>query len=130
MNRISRVTCIKCNFQFELIDAADSCSHLLHCVRCGREKTLGFKEIIDHYNRYLKSISAPVLIPVCRNTGSMQNLIQTMSGGKKKYTFMVEHLAGVCVCGAMFKLSARPRCPKCRSMTLKKEPGGSPVQLH
>jgi len=129
MKRISRVTCIKCNFPFEIVEAEDLCSHLLHCVRCGREKTLGFKEIIDHYNRHLRTIGAPALSPVSRNAGAMQRLIQTLSLDEKKYTFMVEHLAGVCVCGAVYKLSARPRCPKCRSVTLRKE-SGSPACTH
>jgi predicted Zn-ribbon and HTH transcriptional regulator len=130
MKHISRVTCIKCSFQFEITDAADSCSHLLHCVRCGREKTISFREIIDHYNRYLKSIRAPALIQISRNTDAMLDQVRTLSQDEKKYTFMVEHLAGVCVCGAMFKLSARPRCPKCRSMTLNKGHSGIPVPVH
>ena len=114
MERI--VTCTKCGSPFTVSEGGGFFFHLLHCDKCGKEKSVGFDELGDAHFGFLKGI-APA--PYSDFSASMDRQIQETYEGpvldRKEYNEVVEEFAGMCKCGGHFKLHAPPRCPVCQS---------------
>jgi|WetSurMetagenome_2_1015567.scaffolds.fasta_scaffold23727_3 hypothetical protein len=126
MVRTYRAVCARCDHHFGISEGSDKRSHILHCVRCGRDKRIGLKEIREYYNRYLRTfLTARVPEKQVPFDESVRPLLSDNQLNTKKYAFMVEHLAGQCICGAGFRFSGKPRCPRCRSTAIRREPKGT-----
>lgn len=87
------VRCKDCNKTFEVSIGGGFFFHLLHCDRCGRERSISLIEADKKIKKENKNLS-----------------IQD-----KKYDELIEEYAGTCKCGGSFKFEAPPRCPRCRS---------------
>jgi uncharacterized paraquat-inducible protein A len=115
MMHSQRVVCQKCSHTFTIHEGTSSKAHLLHCVRCGREKQVDLTEVNEFYFRYFGIIRNSAVVGIRKQTASNPPLIPREIRDVRKYMFMVEHMAGSCICGASFRLYAKPRCPVCRS---------------
>lgn len=111
--------CMKCNHTFTLDEEKSKRTHLLYCVRCGRAKRIMPSDLKDHYLRYLGTL----LLSPSAVMQSVKEPVRPLFSGEqldiRKYAYMVEHLAGSCVCGAVFRFSGKPRCPRCRSAVIR-----------
>lgn len=116
-----KVRCARCSTLFAVGHDDDVTHHLLRCRRCGREKVLDCEDISEFFSD-APSDSAwhtgtppdSATFPEPVKNGALVN--------ERKYRFMVERLAGQCVCGSEFKFSGKPRCPRCRSSVYRFEP--------
>lgn len=115
MMRSRRVVCQKCSHVFTIQEGTSSNAHLLHCVRCGRDKQVALNEVNEFYFRYFATMRNSAVTGIRKRKVSNPPLILNEIRDIRKYTFMVEHRAGSCICGASFRFSAKPRCPLCRS---------------
>jgi len=79
--------CLDCGKSFTASYGGGFTFHLLHCDKCGKEKSIGFDKI-DQY---------------------------------KNDERVFEVYAGKCKCGGSYSFEAAPRCPKCRSVNIKKD---------
>jgi hypothetical protein len=123
MVRTYEAVCARCDHHFGVCEGHDRRFHVLHCVRCGRDKRIRLKDIREYYNRYLITrlrSPAPEKQRPADEAVRPQFLDDQLD--MKKYMVMVEHLAGLCVCGAGFRFSGKTRCPRCRSTAIRKEP--------
>jgi hypothetical protein len=122
MVRTYEAVCARCDHHFGVCEGSDKRFHILHCVRCGRDKRIRLKDIREYYNRYLITL---LRSPAPENPrladGAVRPLFLEDHLNTRKYMVMVEHLAGLCVCGAGFRFSGKPRCPRCRSTAIRKE---------
>ena len=128
MQSPSQAVCVKCNHAFTIEGVADKKSHLLHCVRCGRGKEILPADLTDYYQRYQNLLLNTSEPERKRKTDTIQPLFSHEHLDTRKYIFMVEHLAGYCVCGAVFRFSGKPRCPRCRSTAIRKSNTGKRSQ--
>jgi hypothetical protein len=119
MIRTRQAVCVKCSHTFPLHEETSRRAHLLYCVRCGRDKLMGLAELKEYYYRYLETLINPVSEDVKARSVPVHPLFSHKLLDMRKYTLMVEHLAGSCICGAVFRFSGKPRCPKCRSVAIR-----------
>jgi uncharacterized paraquat-inducible protein A len=115
MMRSRQVVCLKCSHAFTIHEGTSTNAHLLRCVRCGRDKQVDLTDVNAVYFRYFGTIRNSAVMGIRKQTVSNPPLILNEIRDIRKYTFMVEHMAGSCICGASFRLHAKPRCPVCRS---------------
>jgi len=98
--------------------------HLLHCNKCGEEKTIRFDEIGEPHLQYIKGLDIPYSVAT---SGSDKVIQETYDGpviSEAEYETIVEEIAGSCACGGKFKFRASPRCPECRSRDYSRAEGG------
>lgn len=114
-----KVRCIRCSTLFEVGQAAGLTHHLLHCNRCGREKTLKTEEILQIFShtKYGTLSHSP---SYKGNPRTASEALDTLVNDPK-YRFLVEHHAGLCICGSLFKFPGKARCPRCRSSVYRIE---------
>ena len=116
MPRLRQAVCARCDHPFTYQEESGRASHILHCTRCGREKSLGKNEVqalVDRQEKNLQLSRAPGSYPVASN--KIRPLVPDGDLDIRKYRQMLEQAAGTCICGAVFRFAAKPRCPVCRS---------------
>jgi hypothetical protein len=117
-----QVFCLKCNYVFSVHEKKTSRNaHLLHCVRCGRQKQIELVEAEDYFYRCRSARCSHGTEGSKKQSSFNSSLFTRELLDDRRYTFMVEHMAGSCICGAGFRFSAKPRCPRCRSSVLLKD---------
>lgn len=119
MTRTRQAVCVRCSQTFPVHEETSRKAHLLPCVRCGRDKRLGITELQEYFHRYHGILTNPAAWDVHKRPSGIRPLIAHELLDMKKYTLMVEHLAGSCICGAVFRFSGKPRCPRCRSTFIR-----------
>ncbi|MCK9579231.1 MAG: hypothetical protein M0Q92_02130 [Methanoregula sp.] len=115
MIRTHKAVCVKCSHTFTIHEETGNKAHLLHCVRCGRDKRLGIPELKEYYHRYMANLINPAFDDTKKRDISIHPLFRHELLDIRRYVLMVEHIAGSCICGAVFRFSGKPRCPRCRS---------------
>lgn len=111
--------CEKCGHEFRVSDGGGFLFHLLGCNRCGKTKSISFKEIGEPHLRYIKGLGMPYCIASAESDRKIQEGYPGEPISEKEYHLIVEKIAGKCNCGGKYKFNARPRCPKCRSVAIK-----------
>jgi Zn ribbon nucleic-acid-binding protein len=119
MMHTRQAVCIRCDHTFTIHEETGSKAHLLHCVRCGRDKRIRLSDLKEWYHQHLSSLHSPIAPTASSTKETVRPLFADDHIDIRKYQFMVEHLAGSCICGAVFRFSAKPRCPKCRSTVIQ-----------
>ena len=119
------VLCKKCGTQFKVNEGGGFCFHLLHCNRCGADKSIGFDELGEVHFRYLKGLPGPYAIATAGSDRRIQEEYQGTALPEAEYNKEVEKLAGQCECGGAFTFKARARCPECRSARYSKVRDGN-----
>jgi len=110
-----QVACVKCSTPFAIHEETSQYAHLLHCVRCGRDKRITRADLKACYYRYLTTLLTSPALGLRNLAPPIRPLFSDEQIDTRKYIHMVEHLAGSCICGATFRFSGKPRCPQCRS---------------
>jgi DNA-directed RNA polymerase subunit M/transcription elongation factor TFIIS len=100
MGREYWVICSKCGEHFPVREGGGFFFHLLHCSKCGKEKSVGF----DKLNK--------AGIAICFQDD------------------LIENYVGKCDCGGKFKFSSKSRCPKCHSSKYMEDPKGMMVTFY
>jgi len=123
MGKMIQAICRKCNTRFSVRQGDGSRVHLLHCVRCGREKAVKIQEFAGHCQESIIGFfNTPEENPAVRQ--------EFLPVDARKYTALIEHKAGLCVCGAPFSMIGKPRCPACRSSAFERDPGSPKTRYY
>jgi len=122
MMRSRPAVCMKCNHTFSINEETSEKVHLLHCVRCGRDKQIKLADLKDVYHRSLAALLTSPILGIKSLAEPVRPLFSDEKIDNRKYAYMVEHLAGSCICGAVFRFSGKPRCPICRSSVIQTVP--------
>jgi hypothetical protein len=115
---------MKCDHTFTVHEETGHNAHLLYCVSCGRDKRIGQEDLKEVYNRSLATLIVSPLLGIKSLAKSVRPLFSDEPIDCRKYSLMVENLAGSCICGAVFRFSGKPRCPRCRSAVIRIEHAG------
>jgi DNA-directed RNA polymerase subunit M/transcription elongation factor TFIIS len=122
MGRMFQAVCGKCSTRFAVRQGNGKKVHLLHCSRCGREKTVNTEDLAEFCRTSLNGFISCLAINPSERKSARKIPAAMTPIDDRKYTFILEHRAGICVCGAMFKVAGKVRCPKCRSSAFTRDP--------
>jgi Zn finger protein HypA/HybF involved in hydrogenase expression len=117
-----KARCVRCSTLFEVGQAIDQPHHILHCNRCGREKILKIEEFSKFFSLANNGIISRSPSPSFDKHSQTRSKAHGTLINDRKYRFMVEYRAGLCICGSMFKFPGKARCPQCRSSVYQIEP--------
>jgi hypothetical protein len=121
--------CVRCNQTFDIQEATGRKTHVLYCVRCGRHKRIAPSALKKYYRCNINSLLTPPSTARHSPRESVRPILSDENLDIRKYMYIVEHLAGSCVCGSFFRFSGKPRCPRCRSAVLRVGPSGESSSL-
>ena len=88
-----KARCKKCKRTFQVNIGGGFFFHLLHCDKCGRERSISLTDVDASIKKEHNDI------PIHDD----------------KYDKLIEEYVGTCKCGGKFSFEAPPRCPRCRS---------------
>ena len=111
--------CIKCSHLCTISDGGGFTFHLIHCDKCGQEKSVPFDEIGELHLRYLKGLNVPYSMATREYDESVQKNYEGKPVSEEEYETGVEDMLEKCCCGGSFRFKAFPRCPKCGSDELE-----------
>ena len=114
--------CSKCGEKFTVYEGGGFFFHLLHCNKCGKEKSIGFDELGEIHLRYVKGLPGPYCIASQNSDKEIRETYPGQPLGEREYNKLVENFAGDCSCGGKFKFSSKSRCPKCHSLKYTRDP--------
>lgn len=106
--------CLKCGTEFEANSGGGFFFHLLHCDKCGREKTIRFRGLGELHMAFMKGMDF-AYSSGSEGFNSKAREYQGEPIDVEEYEAKVEEIAGKCRCRGLYKLQAKVRCPKCRS---------------
>ena len=109
------VKCDKCGERYRAFRVETPFTHILHCKRCGIERTISFDELGEIHVAYLKGRRRPYSLVTEEHD---KLLTENYCGAPlrlRSYNSQVEKLVGKCKCGGVFRLDTLPRCPRCNS---------------
>lgn len=107
--------CLDCGNTFTVSRGGGFFFHLLRCRKCGKTKTVGFDEIEEIHNRYLKGLSRPYSVATSGHDEEVRKDKDIEPVSKKEYNREIERFAGNCECGGKYAFNAPVRCAKCFS---------------
>jgi len=119
MGQVVEAKCLKCGKSFTIEHGGGFHFHLLRCNKCGITKPIGFEEIPELHQRYLKGLSGTYCIATADQDKEVQENADIRPIDEKEYHEKIINLAGNCKCSGKFVFDAPPRCPKCRSKDIK-----------
>jgi Zn finger protein HypA/HybF involved in hydrogenase expression len=120
-----KATCKECGKRFRIHEGGGFAFHLLHCNKCGKERSISFERLGEIHYRYLKGLSGPYSIATSSSDRHIQQNYAGTPLSEEEYYVSVEKIVGKCRCGGQFEFNASARCPKCKSTNLdvdRKEP--------
>ncbi len=114
--------CKSCGHRFEVNEGGGFFFHMLHCDRCGQEKSISFDQLGEAHLRYIKGLGGPY----SEATRAFDERVRDSYPGEPlnedEYFAIVEEMAGDHECGGHFTMNAPVRCPKCRSDDIRRDP--------
>ena len=116
--------CSKCGEKFIVYDGGGFFFHLLHCNKCGKEKSIGFDELGEIHLRFIKWCGGPYCIASMESDKKIHESFPGEPLKEREYKKQVVLFAGICDCGGKFKFSGKARCPKCHSLKYTQDPNG------
>lgn len=114
--------CNQCGENFEVHDGGGFSFHLLHCDKCGSDKSVDFDGLGEAHFRYIKGLPGPYAIATSKNDKYIQDNYPGTPLSEDEYHAVVEDVAGACECGGHYKFDAPARCPKCKSTDFRPDP--------
>jgi hypothetical protein len=114
--------CRKCGGRFEVREGGGFAFHLLHCTKCGEEKTVRFDELGEIHAAYLKGLQGPYAVATSEHDADVRNTFPGEAIGEKEYHKQVEAFAGNCQCSGRYTFRAKPACPGCGAKAFDKDP--------
>src|SRR3990172_838206 len=122
MGQKYQALCNDCGHTFHVMEGGGFFFHQLHCDKCGRAKSISFKKIGVLHMRYLKKLTGPYSVVTAESDKRIKNSYMGPAISEEEYHAEVEKMAGKCLCRGQYRFDAPPRCPKCRSTSLKEDP--------
>ena len=116
--------CSKCGNRFTVSSGGGFLFHLLHCDKCGQDKSITFEEIGEPHLAFLKGLDGPYSIATGEHDENVRQTYEGKALSPKQYHRVVESIAGNCECGGQFRFHARARCPQCKSGDWEIDPTG------
>ena len=107
--------CNKCGHEFEVSEGGGFFFHLLHCDKCGKQKSISFDEIGEPHLQYLKGLGGPYCVASSEHDKYVRDNYPGDPISEEEYYKIIEVMLGQCKCGGSYKIKAGPRCPKCGS---------------
>ena len=120
--------CCDCGSVFLASHGGGFFFHLVRCDRCGETKSIGFDELGDLHERYLKGLEGPYCIASSEHDKHIREHSPLEPIREDEYNRGIDKLAGKCGCGGKYLLDAPVRCPECRSTNL--EEGEEPLIMY
>jgi hypothetical protein len=114
--------CNACGCRFEAREGGGFFFHMLHCDKCGKEKTIPFDQLGDAHLRYVKGLPGPYSEATRALDEYVRENYPDPPISEAEYHAFVEKTVGKHSCGGHFRLNARARCPKCGADDLRKDP--------
>ena len=111
--------CRKCGKVFRVRMGGGFCFHLLRCDTCGIVKSIAFDRLGSLHARYLKGLDVPYAVVWRHADEAARTACADAPISQRAYHAGVERIAGTCKCGGQHKFRARPRCPQCRSLSIR-----------
>jgi len=121
------VICNKCHRKFRVSEGGGFVFHLLHCNKCGKEKSIGFEELGEIHLRYLKGLPGPYCVATAEHDRHIKENYPSESLNEDEYNFEIEKMAGGCECTGEFKVDASARCTGCKSKSFTRDPNGCEI---
>jgi len=121
------VICDECGERFSVTGGGRFAFHLLHCWDCGLESTVGFDELGELHERYIKGLDTPYSTATWRSDLAVQRDDSIQPLDEVSYRAEVERRAGHCECGGAFSFRAGSRCPACGSERYDEDPEGEMI---
>ena len=115
MGIASIAKCLDCGKTSQVCNGGGFFFHLLHCDKCGEAKSVGFDELGELHERYLKGLSGPYSAASMEHDKCIQDHAQVRPISESEYNRGIERIAGGCTCGGKYTLNAPPRCSFCHS---------------
>jgi hypothetical protein len=109
------VVCQECGHRYQASEGGGFFFHLLHCDRCGRERSIDFDELGDAHLRYVKGLPGPWTVGTMDADKHIEETYPAEALSEDEYRAIAEKAAGPCECGGRFSMKAPPRCPRCKS---------------
>jgi hypothetical protein len=107
--------CEACGTRFRVRSGGGFFFDLLHCDRCGAERSVSHQELGDIHLRFVKGLPGPYAVA----RSSMDREIQRSYPGEPltcdEYHAAAEATLPRCACGRAIRYDAPARCPTCRS---------------
>jgi len=119
--------CSGCGHRFKASEGGGFLFELLHCARCGAEKSIPHESLGDCFKGYIKGLGIPFAGATMGRDRRIGATYQGPIVSEEEFHAAVEKAAGMCECGGWFRLNAPPRCPKCRSARFRCDPEGEYV---
>ena len=110
-----KVTCADCGTFYTSRQGGGFMFHLLHCDKCGNEKSIRFNELGEIHLKYLKGLNAPYCVATAGHDRYIRENYPGDPIDEGEYHRLVEEFAGKCECGGKYTFNAPSRCPNCRS---------------
>jgi Zn finger protein HypA/HybF involved in hydrogenase expression len=123
-----RAKCLDCGDTFTMNQGGGFFFHLLGCEKCGRTKTIGFEELGEVHDRYLKGLPCPYCRASSEHDRYVREHVDVEPMSEDEYHREVEKIVGKCKCGGQYVFDAPSRCPKCRSTNFKRS--GNVVMMY
>jgi hypothetical protein len=121
------VICNRCGEHFHVSEGGGFSFHLLHCDRCGRERSIGFDELGEIHLRYLKGLPGAYAMVSAEYDQRVRETYPGEPMEEDDYHAAVEQMAGDCDCGGSYSMTATARCPTCHATDWRRDPQGGGV---
>ena len=122
MGSQSEAICSECGTRFTVSSGGGFLFHLLHCDKCGQDKSITFEEIGEPHLAFLKGLDGPYSVASREHDEHVRRTYQGEALSKEEYHDQVEDMVGQCSCGGQFRFGARARCPHCKSSDWEEDP--------
>jgi hypothetical protein len=107
--------CKRCDGQFVVKAGGGFFFDVLHCEKCGRDRSVRHADMGDVHLAFVKGLPGPYAV----TRAAMDREIQATYPGepldRAGYHAAVEASLKPCACGGRFRYDAAARCPTCRS---------------
>jgi hypothetical protein len=127
MGSTESMECKDCGSEFFWSEGGGFTFHLLHCDRCGEERSVGFEQLGDAHVAWLKGTGTVWTVATAESDRAAADSYTGPVLGDEDYEAAVAATAGTCRCGGSFAWDVPPTCPTCRSRNVDHRPGGPMV---
>ena len=115
MGNISGQICRACGTKFNVRDGGGFYFDLLHCDKCGEDRTVRHEDLGEIHLRFVKGLPGPYAVARMAMDRRIQREYPGEPIDRPTYHAAAEATLEPCGCGGRFRYDASARCPGCRS---------------
>ena len=127
MGSTESMECKDCGTEFFWSEGGGFVFHLLHCDRCGENRSVGFDRLGDAHAAWLKGTGTVWSVATAESDRAAADSFDGPALSDQDYAAAVAAAAGACECGGQFAQDVPPTCPECHSRHTDRRPGGPMV---